>query len=143
MKVTQPHTLTHKVNNAPTSSCSTTTHGACSTSTQKCQATAATAVCQPCASGQGTVTHDNEEIKGGGDDEDKQGDIRLRSRAHKFRNVDLPGLPGSLSTWWDVFLPHWFLYIATNDNIWQLNHPDHLTVSHTKHIWYSEHGTYH
>ena len=133
MKVTRPHTLTRKVNNAPTSSCSTTTHGACSTCTQKRQAAAAAAICQPHASGQGTVTCDNEEIEGGGDDEDEQGDIRPRSRARKFHNVDLPGLPGSLSTWWDAFLPRWFLYIATNDNIWQLDHPDHLAVAQK--IW--------
>ena len=47
--------------------------------------------------------------------------------------MDLPGLPGSLPTWWDAFLPHWFLYIATNDNIWQLDHPDHLAVA--RKIW--------
>ena len=67
--------LTCKVNNAPTSLCSTTTHSARSTSTQKHQATAAATIRQPCASGQGTVTRDNEEIEGGDDDEDKQGDI--------------------------------------------------------------------
>jgi len=119
----------------PTSSRSSTTHAPHSTSTQKRQAAAAAVVRQPHASGHGTATRGNEQIEddNGEDEQESQSDIRPRSWARKFCNVDLPGLPGLMSMWRDVFLPHWFLYLATSDNIWQLDHPDHLRTA--QQIW--------
>ena len=129
------YTLTRKVNNAPTSSHSSTACGVCSTSTQKHQATTAAVVRQPCASDDGTATRDNKQIEGsdGEDEQESQGGIQPRSRARKFRNMDLPGLPGMMLMWRDVFLPHWFQYLATNENVWQIDHPDHLAIAQK--IW--------
>ena len=50
-----------------------------------------------------------------------------------FHNVDLPGLPGSMSQWHAVYLLHWFRYIATLGNIWNLAHLAHLDTAQT--IW--------
>ena len=78
--------LTCKVNNAPTSLCSSTAHGVCSTSAQKRQATTAAVVRQPHASDDGTATHDNEQIEDGDgeDEQESQGGIQPRSWAWKF-----------------------------------------------------------
>ena len=51
----------------------------------------------------------------------------------KFRNEDLPGLPGSMAVWHEVFLPRWFQYLSTIDNIWKLDHPEHVVVAQA--IW--------
>ena len=69
------------------------------------------------------------------EDDDEQG-LQVRgkkTRARKFRNEDLPGLPASMSKWRDSFLPRWYYYISTVDNIWQLDHPTHVTIA--QNIW--------
>lgn len=54
-------------------------------------------------------------------------------RACKFRNEDLPGLLGSMAVWCKAFLPCWFQYLSTVDDIWKLDHPEHVKVAQT--LW--------
>ena len=79
-------------------------------------------------------------MQSGGDDDDsndqqegQQSGRCKRPKAWKFHNVDLPGLPGSMTKWHGEFLPHCFQYIATVDNIWSLTHLEHLTTAQA--IW--------
>ena len=77
----------------------------------------------------------DQEMQSSGDDDDRndqqegqQSGRHKRPKAQKFHNIDLPGLPGSMTKWHGEFLPHWFQYIATVDNIWSLTHSEHLTT---------------
>ena len=79
----------------------------------------------------GDNDNDNE-----GKDDNEENQVRGRRkgvRARKFRNEDLPGLPGSMVAWREVFLPCWFQYLSTIDDIWKLDHPDHVAVAQA--IW--------
>ena len=78
----------------------------------------------------------DDDDKGEGEDDDEENQVRGRRkgvRARKFRNEDLPGLPGSMVAWREVFLPRWFQYLSTIDDIWKLDHPDHVAVAQA--IW--------
>ena len=118
MKVTRPSTLTCKV--PGTSQCSST-HGP-----------------RPAAA---TLERDGDQEVPSSDDDNDSHDLQERQqpgrrkwrKARTFRNVDLPGLPGSMLTWHDGFLPLWFQYLATVDNIWNLSHPEHIATAQT--IW--------
>ena len=118
MKVTRPSTLTRKV---PGTSQHSSTHGPC-----------------PAAA---TLERDGDQEAPSSDDDDDSHDLqegqqpgrRKRCKARTFRNVDLPGLPGSMLTWHDGFLLLWFQYLATVDNIWNLSHPEHIATAQT--IW--------
>ena len=69
-------------------------------------------------------------------DDGQENQVRGRRkgvRARKFRNEDLPGLPGSMVAWRKVFLPCWFQYLSTIDDVWKLDHPDHVTIAQA--IW--------
>ena len=76
---------------------------------------------------------DDDDEDGCDQEESHQPGRRQRHKARTFRNVDLPGLPGSMSQWHAVYLPRWFQYIAMLDNIWNLAHPAHLDTAQT--IW--------
>ena len=69
------------------------------------------------------------------DDNGQESQVRRRkgTRARKFCNEDLPGLPGSMAVWREVFLLRWFQYLSTIDNIWKLDHPEHVVVAQA--IW--------
>ena len=69
------------------------------------------------------------------DDDGQESQARRQKgiRAHKFRNEDLPGLPGSMAVWRKIFFPRWFQYLFTINNIWKLNHPEHVVVAQA--IW--------
>ena len=111
-------TLTHKV---PSMSQHNLTHGLCPTAA--------------------TNEHDGgQEMLSGGDDKDNydqqeswQPGIQKQHKAQMFCNVDLPGLPGSMRRWHNEFLPCWFQYIATVDNIWNLAHQEHIAVAQS--LW--------
>ena len=88
----------------------------------------------------------DQEMQSSGDDDDRndqqegqQSGRHKRPKAQKFHNIDLPGLPGSMTKWHGEFLPHWFQYIATADNIWSLTHSvrrpkvEPRTNHHTRH----------
>ena len=69
-------------------------------------------------------------------DDGQENQVRGRRkgvRARKFRNEDLPGLPGSMAAWREVFLPRWFQYLSTINDVWKLDHPDHVTIAQA--IW--------
>ena len=83
---------------------------------------------------------EDEDGDGDGDgDEDEDDNDRGRqgggkkTRARYFRNEDLPGLPVTMSKWHDFFLPRWYYYISTINNIWKLDHPDHVAIA--QEIW--------
>jgi len=120
VKVTRPATLTRKVPNT------TSQHN----STPALRAAAATDVAHQ-RDGDQEMPSDDED--GYDQEEDRQPGRRKRHKARTFRNVDLPGLPGSMSKWQGVYLPRWFQYIATVDNIWNLGHPEHLATAQT--LW--------
>ncbi|KIM61419.1 hypothetical protein SCLCIDRAFT_25907 [Scleroderma citrinum Foug A] len=75
----------------------------------------------------------NDDEDGCDQEESHQPGRQQRHKAQTFHNVDLPGLPGSMSQWHAIYLPHWFQYIATLDNIWNLAHLAHLDTAQT--IW--------
>ena len=69
------------------------------------------------------------------DDDGQESQARRQKgiRARKFRNEGLPGLPGSMAVWCKIFLPRWFQYLSTINNIWKLDHPEHVVVAQA--IW--------
>jgi len=118
VKVTRLSTLTRKV--PGTSQCSLT-HGP-----------------RPAAA---TLEHDGDQEAPSSDDDDDSHNLQERQqpgrrkqrKAQTFRNVDLPGLLGSMLTWHNGFLLLWFQYLATVNNIWNLSHPEHIATAQT--IW--------
>ena len=69
-------------------------------------------------------------------DDGQENQVRSRRkgvRVRKFRNEDLPGLPRSMAAWCKVFLPCWFQYLSTINDVWKLDHPDHITIAQV--IW--------
>ena len=116
VKVTQPTTLTRKVP-------STSHHGP----TQGLHPAAATdAACQEGGDQEMQSSGDNDDSND--QQEGQQSGRHKRPKAQKFHNIDLPRLPGSMTKWHSEFLPRWFQYIATVDNIWNLTHSEHLTT---------------
>lgn len=52
-----------------------------------------------------------------------------RTQSAKYHNEDLPGFPQSLKSFRDHVLPRWYLYVATLDDPWDLQHPDHVVFA--------------
>ncbi|KAG8214418.1 hypothetical protein J3R82DRAFT_9425 [Butyriboletus roseoflavus] len=57
-----------------------------------------------------------------------------RKNAMKFHNEDLPGYPQTLKAFCDLVLLHWYLYISTLDNPWDLVHLVHIQLA--QQLWY-------
>ena len=124
---------------APTTS---TTRGA--SKSCRCVILLAQFFCQGAHGRHGNSSCHDEQVK---DDDDTDTDVsednddgqesqvcrRKGTRACKFCHEDLPGLLGSMVVWCEVFLLCWFQYLSTIDNIWKLDHPEHIVIAQA--IW--------